>query len=128
MIKFRVIETKQKVQEEGAVAKTVNSVLSTTNALAALGSVFGLKTQFMYTVTGMIGNVKTIIQDVKNFVNIRRKSYGLSNNDLKVAETIRKHKLHNNIKDYVNSAIGYQSPVIQAREPEPESFSGDKTL
>lgn len=123
MSKFKVIEVGQKIQE-GKIEKGVETGMSTLNSLAALGSALGIKTQSIYTMTGMMGNVKNIMKDVKTLWNIKKETKGLDNTTLSVVDIIKNKKLYEDIANYVKSAISLEIP----KEPTTTTSPDDNPL
>lgn len=123
-MKFKIVEVRQKVQEiELAKTGKLEAVSGMMNSIAAIGGALGVKTQALYTITGMIGNIKSIIADGKKLFNIRQKSYGLGSNELKLVSIIRENKfaLYKDIEEYVKDAIIYEAPKPPTSTPEEET-------
>jgi hypothetical protein len=69
MSKFKVIETKKKIQEvdkKSKIAKVGQATATTLNSLASLGGALGLKTQAINTIVGMGQDVVNIYNTWKN--------------------------------------------------------------
>lgn len=113
MIKFRVIETKQKIQEGEKFDAGMNMI----NSLAAIGSAFGLKTQFLQTTTTLMGNVGSIIKNVKLLFSIKRKAYGLGSDELKLVSALKKEKnFADSPGEYIKSLFAEIQPAGKAPE------------
>jgi hypothetical protein len=101
MSKFRIIKTRQKVEEikTGEVVQKGQNFLQ---SLASIGQVFGVKTQALFTISGLIGSIK-------DFINVFKKSpkskYGLGKNDLLIADILKSDKGLVMIKNYIDKVV-----------------------
>ena len=57
MTKFKIIETKQKVEEATKLQQVGQKTADFVQSLANIGRIFGMKTEFLTTMTNLISNV-----------------------------------------------------------------------
>jgi hypothetical protein len=88
MTKFRVIETRQKIEEASKIGQSIGAGL---NALTNLASAFGVKTQFISTVKGIYNDFKNI------FIAAKNRKY--SEDEKKLINALRGGKFNTFIED-----------------------------
>jgi len=123
-MQFRIIETRQRVREAG---ERFDAGMNMINSLAAIGSAFGIRTQFLQTMTTIAGNIKSIAKNAKLLFAIKRKTYGLGSDELKLVSALKKEKdFATNTGNYIKSLFAEVQPALPAQEEEGKVFSSEE--
>jgi hypothetical protein len=72
-MKFRIVEIKQKVREETKIARAGQKTAEVIQSLANIGRIFGMKTEFLTTMTNLFSSVFSLFKTKKEFTDDEKK-------------------------------------------------------